>query len=226
MGGQMIDYEALQQEALRGVVRAVLTGVAKSGLPGDHHFFISFDTGAPGVSMSKRLKEKYPTEMTIVLQHRFWDLQVTDERFEVKLSFDGIPERLVVPFGALKVFFDPSVRFGLQFDDPELMAAAYASSNGPDDETRSAASRPSAPRKPKAGKKPRLETAAAAADKPAAAPAPSPAKPALAPAPQPVTAAGTNGAAPAGTPEADNEGLKPVPASGAQIVSLDQFRKK
>ncbi len=92
-----IDYEGLAQEAMRGVVRTVLTATAKTGLAGDHHFYISFDTEAPGVTLSKRLKEKYPREMTIVLQHRFWDLAVTDERFEVKLTFDGIPERLVVP---------------------------------------------------------------------------------------------------------------------------------
>src|ERR1044072_6324803 len=85
-----IDYEVLAQEAMRGVVRTVLVRTAKSGLTGDHHFYISFDTEAPGVSLSKRLKEKYPREMTIVLQHRFWDLVVSDERFEVKLTFDGI----------------------------------------------------------------------------------------------------------------------------------------
>ncbi len=113
-----IDYEGLAQEAMRGVVRQVLVRTAKSGLAGDHHFYISFDTEAPGASLSKRLKEKYPREMTIVLQHRFWDLVVSEDRFEVKLTFDGIPERLVVPFEAIKVFFDPSVRFGLQFEDP------------------------------------------------------------------------------------------------------------
>jgi len=112
-----IDYEGLAQEAMRGVVRKVLARTAKSGLAGDHHFYISFDTEAPGASLSKRLKEKYPREMTIVLQHRFWDLLVSEDRFEVKLTFDGIPERLVVPFDAIKVFFDPSVRFGLQFED-------------------------------------------------------------------------------------------------------------
>lgn len=118
----MIDYEALAQEAMRGLVRTVLQRTAKSGLPGEHHFYISFDTNAPGVSISKRLREKYPQEMTIVLQHRFWDLSVADERFEVKLTFDGIPERVVVPFSAIKVFFDPSVRYGLQFEEPEFNA--------------------------------------------------------------------------------------------------------
>lgn len=113
-----IDYEALAQDAMRGVVRAVLTRVQKSdGLPGEHHFYIAFDTRHPGVVLSKRLKTKYADEMTIVLQHRFWDLIVTDARFEVKLTFDGVPERLVVPFAAVKVFFDPSVPYGLQFDE-------------------------------------------------------------------------------------------------------------
>jgi len=115
-----IDYEALAQVAMRSMVRMVLARVAKTGLPGDHHFYIAFDTQAPGVSLSKRLREKYPKEMTVVLQHRFWDLGVTDERFEVKLTFDGIPERLSIPFAAIKVFFDPSVPYGLQFEDSDL----------------------------------------------------------------------------------------------------------
>jgi len=122
--GQDIDYEALAQDAMRTVVRSVLTRVAKSGLPGEHHFYIAFNTHAPGVTISKRLKEKYPEEMTIVLQHRFWDLIVSEERFEVKLTFDSIPERLVVPFSAVKVFFDPSVPYGLQFEESELTSEA------------------------------------------------------------------------------------------------------
>ena len=122
--GQDIDYEALAQDAMRTVVRSVLIRVAKSGLPGEHHFYIAFNTHAPGVSISKRLKEKYPEEMTIVLQHRFWDLVVSEERFEVKLTFDSIPERLVVPFAAVKVFFDPSVPYGLQFEEFELTSEA------------------------------------------------------------------------------------------------------
>ncbi len=112
-----IDYDALAQEAMRGVVRAVLSRIQKSGLPGNHHFYIAFDTRHAGVVISKRLKSKYAEEMTIVLQHRFWELIVNDVRFEVKLTFDGIPERLVIPFAAIKVFFDPSVPYGLQFDE-------------------------------------------------------------------------------------------------------------
>ena len=119
-GESMIDYEALAQEAMRNVVRSVLAETAAKGLPGDHHFYISFDTLAPGVILSKRLREKYAEEMTIVLQHRFWDLFVNENRFEVKLTFDGIPERLVVPFKAIRVFFDPSVRYGLQFETQPL----------------------------------------------------------------------------------------------------------
>jgi hypothetical protein len=110
-----IRYDILSQDALRSVVRTVLADAAAKGLPGEHHFFISFDTQADGVSLSARLKAQYPKEMTIVLQHQFWDLIVTDERFEVGLSFSGIPERLVIPLRAITGFADPSVQFGLQF---------------------------------------------------------------------------------------------------------------
>jgi len=119
-----IDYEALAQSALRGIVRTVLARVARSGLPGDHHFYIAFKTDAPGVGLSKRLKERYPEEMTVVLQHRFWDLAVSEDSFEVSLTFDGIPERLSVPFEAIKVFFDPSVPYGLQFEDLDAASVA------------------------------------------------------------------------------------------------------
>jgi uncharacterized protein len=129
--GQHIDYDALALEALRGVVKACLAQVAETGLLGDHHFYIAFNTQAAGVGLSKRLKEKYPVEMTIVLQHRFWDLAVDDDRFEVKLTFDGIPERLVVPFKAIKVFYDPSVPYGLQFEEAEAAGAAGASRRPP-----------------------------------------------------------------------------------------------
>jgi len=110
-----IRYDILTQDALRTVVRTVLTDAATKGLPGEHHFFISFDTRADGVGLSARLKAQYPKEMTIVLQHQFWDLVVTDDRFEVGLSFSGIAERLVVPLRAITGFADPSVQFGLQF---------------------------------------------------------------------------------------------------------------
>lgn len=110
-----IRYDILTQDALRGVVRTVLADAGAKGLPGEHHFFISFDTNAEGVRISSRLKAQYPDEMTIVLQHQFWDLVVSDEEFEVGLSFNGIPERLTIPFAAINGFFDPSVQFQMQF---------------------------------------------------------------------------------------------------------------
>jgi hypothetical protein len=112
-----IRYDLLTQHALRGVVRSVLADTAKKGLAGDHHFYISFDTCADGVRLSDRLRAQYPDEMTIILQHQFWDLKVGDDEFEVGLSFGGVPERLTIPFEAINGFFDPSVQFGLQFEE-------------------------------------------------------------------------------------------------------------
>jgi hypothetical protein len=112
-----IRYDILVQEALRGMVRDVLADAAKNkGMPGEHHFFITFDTTAEDVQLSPRLRAQYPEEMTVVLQHQFWDLKVTDEAFEVGLSFGGVAERLRVPFDAIKAFADPSVQFTLQFE--------------------------------------------------------------------------------------------------------------
>jgi hypothetical protein len=112
-----IRYDVLVQAALRGMVRDVLAEMAKNKrMPGDHHFFITFDTKAEGVRLSDRLRAQYPEEMTVVLQHQFWDLKVTDEAFEVALSFGGVAERLLVPFDAIKAFADPSVQFTLQFE--------------------------------------------------------------------------------------------------------------
>jgi hypothetical protein len=112
-----IRYDLLTQQALRAVVRRVLADVAKTGsLPGEHHFYVTFDTRAPGVKLSARLREQYPEEMTIILQHQFWNLTVTEVYVEVGLSFNGITEKLHVPLDAIKGFFDPSVQFGLQFE--------------------------------------------------------------------------------------------------------------
>lgn len=114
-----IRYDILAQDALRGVIRKVLTEVAATGrLPGDHHFFITFLTGAPGVRISQHLKAKYPEQMTIVIQHQFWDLKITDTQFEIGLSFSDTPERLCIPFAAIRGFYDPSVNFELEFDVP------------------------------------------------------------------------------------------------------------
>jgi uncharacterized protein len=120
MATDHIRYDVLARDALRGVLRKVLTDAAAHGLPGEHHFFITFVSKAEGVKLSPRLLAQYPEEMTIILQHQFWDLAVSDDRFEVGLSFGGIPERLVVPFSAIKSFLDPSVKFGLQFDTSDV----------------------------------------------------------------------------------------------------------
>ena len=122
-----IRYDVLAQAALRGVVRTVLADVAKNGLPGEHHFRITFNTMAPGVRLSDRMRAQYPQDMTIVLQHQFWDLAVTEQAFEVGLSFGGIPERVGVPFEAVTAFYDPAVQFGFQFEAVDGGAAAEAS---------------------------------------------------------------------------------------------------
>jgi hypothetical protein len=126
MATDHIRYDVLARDALRGVLRRVLSDAAEHGLPGEHHFFITFLSTAEGVKLSPRLLAQYPEEMTVILQHQFWDLTVTEDRFEVGLSFGGIPERLVVPFNSIKSFFDPSVQFGLQFDPSESGAEAPA----------------------------------------------------------------------------------------------------
>lgn len=110
-----MNYEALAQAAMRGVVRMAIERAATQGLPGDHHFYITFETKAPGVTISDVLLERFPDEMTIVLQHQYWGLKTTDEAFEVTLTFSKMPETLTIPWNAIKSFFDPSVKFGLQF---------------------------------------------------------------------------------------------------------------
>jgi hypothetical protein len=131
MAEDLIRYDILAQDALRGVVRKVLAEVSKTGLPGEHHFFISFATRAPGVRISTRLLAQYPEDMTIVLQHQYWDLVVTEHAFEVGLSFNGVPERLHVPFTALRGFLDPSVQFGLQFETVTRQDLAPAADPAP-----------------------------------------------------------------------------------------------
>ncbi|MEQ1650052.1 MAG: ClpXP protease specificity-enhancing factor SspB [Hyphomicrobiaceae bacterium] len=207
---------------MRGVVRTVLQQVAKSGLPGNHHFFIAFDTLADGVTISKRLLEKYPTEMTIVLQHRFWDLHVTEERFEVKLSFDAIPERLVVPFAAVKVFYDPSVPYGLQFDDPN----EDVRTDGGDVEGRNVSGRSgtTSSKKRATRKTAKGETRTTQNDTPVTKADPLP----VTSAKRPAAAKSDHGdEIPSVEPAAK---IRAVPndegGQGAKVVSLDQFRKK
>jgi hypothetical protein len=206
-----IRYDLLTQQALRAVVRRVLGDVAKTGsLPGEHHFYVTFDTRAAGVKMSPRLREQYPEDMTIVLQHQFWDLIVTDTYFEVGLSFNGISERLHVPLDAIKGFFDPSVQFGLQF---EIAAEA-------DSAPKEIAEKPEETKPAKPKRRPvEVEGEAPAAVGPA-----TPAK--LAPAKRE-----------GGKPE-KSEPAKPAlvgakdddepdkPSGGAEVVRLDRFRKK
>jgi hypothetical protein len=114
-----IDYGNLMHRAMRGLIQSVLTEVAEHGLPGAHHFFITFDTTHPDVQIADWLKERYPTEMTVVIQHWFENLSVTDEGFSVTLNFGNNPEPMVIPFDALRTFVDPSVEFGLRFETQE-----------------------------------------------------------------------------------------------------------
>lgn len=198
-----IRYDLLAQEALRGVVRRVLVDAARDGLPGDHHFYISFDTRAPGVRLSTRMREKYPEEMTIVLQHQFWDLNVTEHAFEVGLSFGGVPERLLVPFTALKGFFDPSVKFGLQF---EIAEAEATEEPAPEENASSSAPTPLPTASP-------IRSIRGAASEPALASA--------------RKGDGEAEKAPAAKAEATkDEDAEEKPQAGAEVVRLDVFRKK
>ena len=117
MAEQQFPYDMMVQEALRSVVRQSLTQVCKDGFRGEHHFYITFKTQAPNIALPDFLHQQYPEEMTIVLQHQFWNLQVNEEYFEVELSFNDKRENLVIPFGAITGFADPSVKFDLQFDE-------------------------------------------------------------------------------------------------------------
>ena len=125
MATDHIRYDLLVQDALRRVVRTVIED-AKNGLPGEHHFYVTFDTTAEGVKLSPRMRAQYPQEMTVVLQHQFWDLIVTDDLFEVGLAFGGVSERLVVPFAAIQRFVDPSVPFEVRFEAVVADAEAAA----------------------------------------------------------------------------------------------------
>ncbi len=124
----ILRYDKMVETALRGVVREVLARTATSGLPGAHHFYITFRTGFPGVGIPEHLLKQYPEEMTVVVENQFWDLEVTEERFAVTLNFKSRPDRLSIPFAAITAFADPSVKFGLQFqvalpDAPETPPA-------------------------------------------------------------------------------------------------------
>ena len=209
MATDLIRYDVLVQQALRSVVRKVLADGAKDGLPGAHHFYISFDTNAPGVKITNRLHTMYPEEMTIVLQHQYWDLSVSETGFEVSLSFEKIPERLIVPFDAVTGFFDPSVKFGLKFE--AVTAEAEDIDEKPaakDRKPRAKADSSGEPvqigRKSKAQPKAQPKT-------------PAPEAP---PVPAAETAAVEQG------PPQDAADTPKDGGPGAEVVSLDAFRKK
>jgi len=128
MGKDALRYDEMVEEALRGVVRKALTEAAEQGLPGAHHFYITFETDHPHVAIADHLKSRYPEEMTIVLQHQFWGLEVEESRFSVTLSFSDRHERLTVPFEAVTAFADPAVKFGLRFERQEDGSPAAAAS--------------------------------------------------------------------------------------------------
>jgi hypothetical protein len=197
-----IRYDLLAQEALRGVVRTVLSDAAKNGLPGDHHFFVTFDTCAEGVRLSQRMRAQYPKEMTIILQHQFWDLAVGEDSFEVGLSFGGVPERLSIPFAAVRGFFDPSVEFGLQF---EQISVAAAEADAKPDSLPAPKKSGGEPANSPVQVKPRRTTPAVPA-------VPAPANPET--------------AASGGQTEKPAEEPTDKSAGGGEVVRLDRFRKK
>jgi uncharacterized protein len=215
MAKDHIRYDLLVQDALKGVVRKVLSDAGRDGLNGDHHFYVSFRTDFPGVRLSNRLREKYPQEMTIVLQHQFWDLGVTEHTFEVGLSFSGVPERLLIPFDALTGFFDPSVEFGLKFEvESEEEDEAEASPPPSVRPARGAGSEP-VELQPKKPAVPVAAKSAAPKVPPAPKPAPEAEKPALKAGKADKTA------------KADKtDKAKDKDDASAEVVSLDAFRKK
>ncbi|MBB4039321.1 hypothetical protein GGR34_000956 [Microvirga flocculans] len=200
-GKDLIRYDLLVQDALKGVVRKVLIDAGKDGLPGEHHFYISFRTDFPGVRLSNRLREKYPQEMTIVLQHQFWDLNITEHTFEVGLSFSGIPERLLIPFDALTGFFDPSVQFGLKFDSQD------------EEEEEEAPEAPPAPQPLRGNAAEPVELKQSRKPLPAAEKKPEPAPK-------------NEEAGPPADQAPKAEAAEPASSSTAEVVSLDAFRKK
>jgi len=204
MSDDTFRYDILAQEALRGVVRTVLRTVEKRGLPGDHHFVITFNTRAPGVSLSKRLLDRYPDEMTIVIQYQFWGLKVYENAFEIGLSFNNVPETLVIPFRAMKSFADPSVGFMLHFGDLDTLKE-----HGADDKA-SAETEDSTTESP--------DSSAPAAPSDAA--LPSPGDTALLPSDE----AGASVQGEGGEDWQDNESSDGK--KGAEVVHLDAFRKK
>ena len=175
----LLRYDKMVEAALRGVVREALARTAANGLPGAHHFYITFKTGCDGVEMPASLRAQHPDDMTIVLEHQFWDLDVEEERFGVTLSFAGKPERLVIPFEAILSFADPAVKFGLQFQ--QVTAANEAADGGPAE-----VEMPTSLEKPRAAKADKSDKRA----------------------------------------KIDDKASDKAAGKGAEVVTLDQFRKK
>jgi hypothetical protein len=206
-------YDLLVQDALRGMVRKVLGEASREGLPGDHHFLVTFRTEAPGVRLSKRMREKYPEEMTIVLQHQFWDLTVAESSFEVGLSFNNVPERLHVPFDAITSFVDPSVQFGLKFEVQDVGVEQGANDATPAEPGRGGRTGSDLHAVPREAEKPAGESRPASVP---AVPSKTPAKPT----PKP---AASGGKVPE---EAADKADDAAPADAGKIISIDAFRKK
>jgi hypothetical protein len=222
MSTDLIRYDLQVQDALRSVVRKVLADAARDGLPGEHHFYITFRTPATGVKMSNRLREQYPEEMTIILQYQFWDLKVEDSFFEVGLHFKNVPERLHVPFDAVSGFYDPSVQFGLKFEAQGEEADEF------DEEDEETVLGPVAnPQRPAEAGKPKLRGAGSEPDvHPAKGPTALP-KSALKPALKP--AAGEKHASvkdKQSAKEAAGDEAAPQSKEESKVVSIDAFRKK
>jgi hypothetical protein len=210
MSTDLIRYDLQVQDALRGVVRKVLADAARDGLPGEHHFYITFRTHAPGVKLSNRLLEQYPEEMTIILQYQFWDLKVNEDGFEVGLHFKNVPERLQVPFDALAGFYDPSVQFGLKFESQGEDTDDFGDD---DEETIEVGPVANPPRPTSLTEKPKLRGAGSEPDI-------APAK--LAPARKPAVERNADAAEPPVAGQESKDGAK----QESKVVSIDAFRKK
>lgn len=224
MATDLIRYDVLVQQALRSVVRKVLADGARDGLPGAHHFYVSFDTNAPGVKITNRLHMMYPEEMTIVLQHQFWDLSVSDTGFEVSLSFEKIPERLIVPFDAVTGFFDPSVKFGLKFE--AVTAEAEESEAKPAGKGRKGKGKGETAEEPvQIGRRPKLQPKEIQGKNAAVKQMQGEELPGKeAAGDPPAAAAETSPGAEQGPPR--DAGDTGKDGAGAEVVSLDAFRKK
>lgn len=202
MARDTLHYDKMVESALRGVVREALGLAAKTGLPGNHHFYLTFRTDHPGVEISEALRAQYPNDMTVVLQHQYWGLEANDDHFVVHLSFSNVPERLKVPYAAMMSFVDPSVKFGLQFqplepETPHALASGFAAAS---------------------------ESAQAPKAKAEAKPADAKSEPAKLPAAAKDEAKDKDKSAP--KPAASAEDAPADGESGEKVVSLDAFRKK